>query len=107
MEREERLMKALADVQDPEFPLSVVDMGLICGLKANRGKVEVELTLTSTGCPCIDWICEDIQQRLLAEPDVEEVQVTLVWDRPWTMERLTPRGRAVLRTIGYVTNPIS
>jgi metal-sulfur cluster biosynthetic enzyme len=104
MEREARLMQALADVQDPEFAISVVDMGLIRGLKVDGRTVEVALTLTSTGCPCVDWICEDIERRLLAEPDVDDVRVTLVWDRPWTARDLTARGRRLLHMIGYVTD---
>jgi ring-1,2-phenylacetyl-CoA epoxidase subunit PaaD len=97
----ERLMQALAEVQDPELSISIVDMGLVQRLQEQEGQVTVELTLTSTGCPCADWIREDIEQRLLAEPGVREVKVVFSWERPWTPQRLTLRGRHALRQLGY------
>lgn len=96
----ERLWQALHEVQDPEFPISVVDMGLIYGLKEDNGTVAVELTFTSMGCPCTEFIITDIRERLLREPDVEQVQIEIVWDPPWSAERLSERGAAALEAYG-------
>ena len=97
---EASLWTALEEVNDPEFPISVVDMGLIYGIRRDGGRVDVDLTFTATGCPCMAFIEEDIRERLLREPDVEEVAIRVVWDPPWTREMMTEKGRAVLRNFG-------
>lgn len=99
---EELLWTALEDVTDPEFPLSVVDMGLIYGLRREGGTARVQLTLTAMGCPCMDFIVGDIRARLLREPGIDEVQIEIVWDPPWTKSRLTEKGKERLRRVGVV-----
>jgi phenylacetate-CoA oxygenase PaaJ subunit len=91
-----RLWSALAEIEDPEMPVSLVDLGLIYGLEAQEGTVTVRLTFTAMGCPATEMIIGDIRDRLLAEPGVEEVRVDVVWDPPWTAGRLTPAGREAL-----------
>ncbi len=99
---ERPLWAALEEVTDPEFPVSVVDMGLIYGLRREAAAVRVELTFTAMGCPCMDFIVHDIRARLLREPDVEQVEIAIVWDPPWTKSRLTEKGRERLRRVGVV-----
>jgi metal-sulfur cluster biosynthetic enzyme len=94
------LWAALEDVTDPEFPLSVVDMGLIYGLRRAGDSACVQLTFTAMGCPCMDFIIEDIRARLLREPDIHAVEIEIVWDPPWTKNRLTEKGRERLRRVG-------
>ncbi len=94
------LLSALGEVMDPEFPISIVDLGLVYGLRRAGDIVEVDLTFTATGCPCMDFIHEDVRARLLREPGVGEVRLRVVWDPPWTRERITPAGRATLRRHG-------
>lgn len=94
------LWAALRQVMDPEFPISLVDLGLIYGVRREGGVVEVDLTFTATACPCMDFIREDIRERLLAEPDVREVRIREVWDPPWTRERMTAEGKAILKRAG-------
>jgi metal-sulfur cluster biosynthetic enzyme len=99
-EREARLWSALREVLDPEIPISLVDLGLIYAVRETGPRVEVELTFTATACPCMGFIREDIRTRLLQEPDVEHVEIREVWDPPWTVDRVTPEGRAALRRFG-------
>ena len=94
------LWTALEDVTDPEFPLSVVDMGLIYGLRREGETARVQLTFTAMGCPCMDFIVQDIRERLLKEPGIGEVQMEIVWDPPWTKSRLTEKGKERLRRVG-------
>ena len=94
------LWTALEDVTDPEFPLSVVDMGLIYGLRRESATVYVQLTFTAMGCPCMDFIIQDIRARLLREPEIGEVVIEIVWDPPWTKSRLTEKGKERLRRVG-------
>jgi metal-sulfur cluster biosynthetic enzyme len=95
-----RLWTALEDVADPEYPVSVVDMGLIYGLQHRERLAAVKLTFTSMGCPCMEFIVDDIRQRLLEEPDVDEVTLEIVWDPPWTRNRLSERAIEKLKSWG-------
>ena len=97
---EDRCWAALAEIQDPELPISLVDLGLIYRLQAEATKVFVDLTFTAMGCPAHDFILEDIRERLLAEPGIEEVVIKVVWDPPWSSERLTQDGRDALEMWG-------
>jgi len=92
----EQLLIALQDVEDPEFPMSVVDMGLIYGLSCQNGRVSVDLTFTAMGCPGMQYLIDDIETRLLKEDGVEEVEINVVWSPPWTADRLSEAGRQVL-----------
>ena len=96
------LWTALQDVTDPEFPVSVVDMGLIYGLRREGEAVCISLTFTAMGCPCMDFIVQDIRERLLQESDVSTVQIEIVWDPPWTKNHLTEKGRERLQRLGIV-----
>lgn len=100
------LWEALKQVNDPEFPVSVVDLGLIYDIRRPEdGVVEVDLTFTATACPCMEFIREDVRERLLQEAGVREVRIREVWDPPWTAERVTEAGRAALRRCGVVNGP--
>ena len=92
----ERLWAALAEVQDPEMPVNLVDLGLIYGIDERQGVVEVDLTFTAMGCPASDFILDDVRERLLREEGVREVRVNVVWDPPWTSARMTQAGRDAL-----------
>jgi metal-sulfur cluster biosynthetic enzyme len=92
---------ALKDVKDPEFPISVVDMGLIQGIEQQgEGHVVVTMTYTSTACPCMQWIEEDIKNRLLKEDRVNEVEIYVTWNQPWTADDLSDDGRKALQEWG-------
>jgi metal-sulfur cluster biosynthetic enzyme len=97
------LWQVLREVRDPELPVSLVDLGLIYAIRRAGARVDVDLTFTATACPCMEFIRSDITDRLLQEPDVREVHLHEVWDPPWTTDRMTPEGRAVLRTFGVVS----
>ncbi|MGZ5339766.1 MAG: metal-sulfur cluster assembly factor [Thermoleophilaceae bacterium] len=101
---EARLWRALQDVEDPEIPVSVVGMGLIVSLDYRDAEraVDLELTFTAMGCPAMDFIQDDIRERLLAEPDVHEVRIEVVWDPVWTRSRIREDARATMRGLGIV-----
>ena len=99
---EARLWNALREVEDPEIPISVVGMGLIVSLRYDAGVVDVELTFTAMGCPAMDFIQDDIRERLLQEPDVDEVRIEVVWDPVWTRARIREESRETMRRLGIV-----
>lgn len=96
----EAALDCLREVLDPEIPISLVDLGLIYGLEWNAGAVDVEVTFTATACPCMEFIREDIRDRLEREPWIEVVVIHEVWDPPWSRERITARGRKQLKRMG-------
>jgi metal-sulfur cluster biosynthetic enzyme len=96
----ERLWAALSEIQDPEMPVNLVDLGLIYAVEERDGVVDVDLTFTAMGCPASDFILDDVRERLLREPGVEEVRVNVVWDPPWTVARMTQTGRDSLEAWG-------
>jgi metal-sulfur cluster biosynthetic enzyme len=96
----ERLWAALSEVQDPEMPINLVDLGVIYGIDERDGVVEVDLTFTAMGCPASDFILDDVRERLLREEGVREVRVNVVWNPPWTSARMTQAGRDALEVWG-------
>ena len=96
----EKLWAALAEVQDPEMPVNLVDLGVIYRVAEEDGHVEVDLTFTAMGCPASDFILEDVRDRLLREEGVREVQINVVWSPPWTVGRMTEAGRDALEAWG-------
>jgi metal-sulfur cluster biosynthetic enzyme len=96
----ERLWAALAEVQDPEMPVNLVDLGVIYGITESDGVVDVDLTFTAMGCPASDFILEDVRDRLLREDGVREVRINVVWSPPWSSARMTQAGRDALEAWG-------
>jgi metal-sulfur cluster biosynthetic enzyme len=88
------ILDALSKVVDPEVAMSIVDVGLVYGVTVDATKVHVLLTMTSAACPVTDVIVEEVETELdrIAPPSAA-VHVELVWDPPWTMERMSPRAR--------------
>lgn len=94
------LWDTLEEVEDPEYPVSVVDMGLIYNIGLIDGVAQVDLSFTSMGCPCMEYIIEDVKGRLLQETAVSQVDLRIVWDPPWTRQRLTEKGKEKLKKWG-------
>ncbi|HEV7662099.1 MAG TPA: metal-sulfur cluster assembly factor [Chloroflexota bacterium] len=97
-----RLWTALREVEDPEIPVSLVDMGLVVSVAydGSTRSAQLEITYTAMGCPAMDMIQDDIRARLLREPDVERVDIAVVWDPVWTHRRLSESARHSMRELG-------
>lgn len=102
---------ALAEVHDPccrERGLSVIDMGLVRSVRVENGRARVELMLTSGWCPFAAGVLTQVKEQITAQPGVDEAEVEIVWDEPWTTDRLSPRARTALRFLpspAEVTDP--
>ncbi len=99
---EARLWEALRGVEDPEIPVSVLGMGLIVSLsyRAEARAADLQITYTSMGCPAMDFIEDDIRDALMCDPDVDVVNIDVVWDPVWTKTRLRDDARAKMRSLG-------
>lgn len=94
------LWAALRDVLDPEIPVSVVDLGLVCDIRRDGHTVEVDVTFTSTACPAVGFIKDDIRSRLLKEDGVASVTVNETWEVNWSAGRVSGCGREEMRLYG-------
>ena len=97
---ERRVWQALYRVEDPEMPISIVDLGLIYGVAVEDGTAAVEMTLTYTGCPARDMLTGEVTRAVRDVEGVEAVEVTLVWSPAWTVDMVTERGENALREFG-------
>jgi metal-sulfur cluster biosynthetic enzyme len=104
MRVEARLWRALQEVEDPEIPISVVGMGLIVSLayRPDSRTADLQITYTAMGCPAMDFIQDDIRAACLADPDVDAVDIEVVWDPVWTKDRIRADARATMRGLGIV-----
>lgn len=94
------LWDALREVNDPEIPISLVDMGLIVAISLEHGVAHVTMTLTAMGCPATEFITDDIRARLLREPGVSAVEIEIVWTPVWSKARLSDDGVDIMRMWG-------
>ena len=99
----EEILEALKEVYDPEIPVSIVDLGLVYGVETTEeGDVHVRITLTAPGCPLSHMLVRMVEDAIRREVrGVRNVRVEVVWDPPWTPERISERGRAILRALGF------
>ena len=98
---QEDVLSALKQCYDPEIPVNIVDLGLIYGvqfesLPEDQQDVTVEMTMTSQGCPEHVNISAQVKSRIEQLPGVRNAAVNIVWDPPWTPERLSPDARKQL-----------
>jgi metal-sulfur cluster biosynthetic enzyme len=92
----EEVIESLRQVEDPELGMDIVDLGLLYDVEVDGPKVKVIHSLTSMGCPVGPMIQEDIFNVASSVPGVEEVEVELTWDPPWTPERMSDDAKFIL-----------
>lgn len=97
MIRNDIVLEALKKVIDPELGLNIVDLGLIYDVQVNEGAIDVTMTLTTPGCPLHAAIARGAETAVRNLPGVERATVNVVWDPPWTPERMSPEARSHLR----------
>jgi metal-sulfur cluster biosynthetic enzyme len=87
--------QALKTVEDPEAGMNIVDLGLVYGVSVEPGKVRVEMTMTSPACPVGAYLVDESAAAIRAvAPEGTDVQVDLVWEPPWTPERMSPEAQS-------------
>ena len=96
MPTKEEVVDALRGVEDPELGMDIVELGLLYDVEVEGPKVKVVHTLTSMGCPVGPMIQENIGEIARAIPDVEDVEVELTWDPPWSPEKMSDDAKFIL-----------
>ncbi len=98
----EQVLEALKVVKDPEIPVNVVDLGLVYNAQISPdGVIDIEMTLTSVGCPVQDMIRADAELALMRLEGVKAVNVDFVWTPPWTPAKMTEDGKRQMRMFGF------
>lgn len=94
---EAQVRESLKQCMDPEIPISVVDMGLIYGIKVtDDNKVGIKMTMTTRGCPLHDTLVNDVKRYVNRVPGVTGTDVEIVWDPPWTPEKMSDEGKKLI-----------
>ena len=92
----DEVYEALRDVYDPEIPVNIVDLGLVYGVDVAENNVAVKMTLTFAGCGMGPYIAQQAEWRLAEIDTVEDVNVEITFDPPWTPDMITDEGKKLL-----------
>jgi metal-sulfur cluster biosynthetic enzyme len=92
----DQVYSQLREVYDPEIPVNIVDLGLVYDVKVDGATCNVTMTLTSQACPEAKTIPDVVRRRCNSVAGIEQVNVNIVWDPPWTPQRISPAGREIL-----------
>ena len=102
----EHIRDSLKKCMDPEVPLSIVDMGLIYGIDVNEDNdVNIKMTMTTKGCPLHETMVDDVKRYTKKVSGVNNVDVEIVWDPPWTMDKMSDEAKAMMKTMGSQNTP--
>ena len=87
------VMNALRNCYDPELPVNIVDLGLVYGVTIEEDNVKVRMTLTTIGCPAHAYLMHQVQTEIEKIPGVKKAEVEIVWDPPWTPDKMSPDAK--------------
>ena len=93
---EERVVSALRGVFDPEIPVNIYDLGLIYAIDVDGSHAHIRMTLTAPACPVAGSMPGAVERAVLRVPDIDSAKVELVWDPPWSQERMSDEARLEL-----------
>ena len=94
---EQTVREALKLVEDPEAGMNIVDLGLVYGIACDAGRIHVQMTMTSPACPVGPYLMDEAAAAIrAAAPEGIDVEVELVWEPPWTPERMSEDARLAL-----------
>ena len=97
---EAAIWDALYGIEDPEMPVSIVDLGLIYGVDVTNDVATIDMTLTYSGCPARDMLLDEVEREVEGVDGVDGVQVRLVWSPEWSIEMVTEQGKNDLNEFG-------
>ena len=93
----EKIIKEIKKIYDPEIPVNIFELGLIYKIEViNNKKALVEMTLTSPNCPVAESLPNSVKENILKIDGVENVELKLVWDPPWTKEKMSEAAKLEL-----------
>jgi metal-sulfur cluster biosynthetic enzyme len=91
---------------DPEIPISIVDLGLIYGIDiSEKNDVNIKMTMTTKGCPLHDTMVDDVKRYTRKVDGVNNVNVDIVWDPPWSMDKISDEAKSLMKNMGGLSTP--
>ena len=96
MEVKDKIITEIKKIYDPEIPVNIYDLGLIYDVHVNDKKVKIKMTLTFPNCPVAESLPKDVKDSAMQVEEVEELDLELVWDPPWTKEMLSDAAKLEL-----------
>ena len=103
---EEQVRASLKQCMDPEIPISIVDLGLIYGIDISEtNDVDIKMTMTTKGCPLHDTMVDDVKRYTRKVAGVNNVNVDIVWDPPWSMDKISDEAKSVMKNMGGQSTP--
>jgi len=97
--------ESLKQCMDPEVPLNIVEMGLIYGIDvAENNDVNIKMTMTTQGCPLHETLVQDATRYVKKVPGVNNVNVDIVWDPPWSMDKMSEEAKIKIKNMGADIN---
>ena len=102
----DQVRDSLKQCMDPEIPLSIVDLGLIYGIDVSENNdVNIKMTMTTKGCPLHETMVDDVKRYARKVIGVNDVNVDIVWDPPWSMDRMSPEAKSMMKNMGAKNTP--
>ena len=102
----DQVRSSLKQCMDPEVPLSIVDMGLVYGIDiSDNNDVNIKMTMTTKGCPLHDTMVDDVKRYTKKVPGVNNVNVDIVWEPPWSMDKMSAEAKALMKNMGAKATP--
>ena len=102
----DQVRDSLKQCMDPEIPLSIVDLGLIYGIDVSENNdVNIKMTMTTKGCPLHETMVDDVKRYTRKVIGVNNVNVDIVWDPPWSMDRMSPEAKSMMKNMGTKNTP--
>ena len=102
----DQVRSSLKQCMDPEVPLSIVDMGLVYGIDiSDNNDVNIKMTMTTKGCPLHDTMVDDVKRYTKKVPGVNNVNVDIVWEPPWSMDKMSDEAKAIMKNMGAKATP--
>ena len=103
---EEQVRASLKQCMDPEIPISIIDLGLIYGVNiSEKNDVNIKMTMTTKGCPLHDTMVDDVKRFTRKVSGVNSVNVDIVWDPPWSMDKISEEAKAMMKNMGGKSTP--
>ena len=103
---EDQIRASLKQCMDPEIPISIVDLGLIYGIDiSEKNDINIKMTMTTKGCPLHETMVDDVKRYTRKVSGVNDVNVDIVWDPPWSMDKISDEAKSMMKNMGRQSTP--
>ena len=96
MDIKNKIIEEIRKIYDPELPVNIYELGLIYDIEVNKKKVKIKMTLTTPNCPVAESLPKDVKDSAMQVEGIEEVDLELVWDPPWTKDMMSDAAKLEL-----------